>query len=172
MDQVDTGSWLGHLWIFTVFHPRGQAVGPEEAAGGPPRARACGDIRLPLRGKGRRRGSCVGPENPTRGPGEPALGARPQEGFHCLFLKKFLLNLLQYCFCFMFWFSGHEACGILAPSPGMEPATPSLEGEILTTGLPGKSLHCLFNSSPQPETVEGPGIEGGGWGEEHVSSPF
>ena len=29
--------------------------------------------------------------------------------------------MLQYCFCFMFWFSGLEACGILAPWPGIEP---------------------------------------------------
>ena len=39
----------------------------------------------------------------------------------------------------MFWFFGHEVCGILAPRPGIEPAPPSLEGEVLTTGLPGKS---------------------------------
>ena len=39
------------------------------------------------------------------------------------FLKS-LLNLLQYCFCFMFWFSGCEACGILIPSPGIKPAFP------------------------------------------------
>ena len=32
-----------------------------------------------------------------------------------------VLNLLQYCFCFMFWFLGHEAYRILAPQPGMEP---------------------------------------------------
>ena len=44
----------------------------------------------------------------------------------------------------MFWFFGHKACGILAPQPGMEPATLGLEGEVLTTGLPGKSL--LFPS--------------------------
>ena len=29
-----------------------------------------------------------------------------------------LLNLLQLCFCFMFWFFGHESCGILALWPG------------------------------------------------------
>ena len=28
---------------------------------------------------------------------------------------KSLLNLLQYCFCIMFWFFGRKACGILAP---------------------------------------------------------
>ena len=45
----------------------------------------------------------------------------------------------------MFWFFGSEACGILAPQPGIKPAPPSLEGEVffledevLTTGLPGK----------------------------------
>ena len=40
-----------------------------------------------------------------------------------LFLKP-LLNLLQYCFCFMFWFLGREACGILVPSLGIEPVSP------------------------------------------------
>ena len=40
----------------------------------------------------------------------------------------------------MFWFFGPEACGILAPRPGIEPTTPALEGEVSTTGLPGKSL--------------------------------
>ena len=40
----------------------------------------------------------------------------------------------------MFWFFDHEACGISAPPPGVEPAPPALEGEVLTTGLPGKSL--------------------------------
>ena len=39
----------------------------------------------------------------------------------------------------MFLFLGHEACGILA-QPGFEPTPPALEHEVLTTGLPGKSL--------------------------------
>ena len=39
----------------------------------------------------------------------------------------------------MFWFVGFEACGILASLPGIEPTTPTLEGEVLTTGPPGKS---------------------------------
>ena len=39
----------------------------------------------------------------------------------------------------MFWVFGREACGILAPQPGIEPAPCALEGEVLTTGLPGKS---------------------------------
>ena len=43
------------------------------------------------------------------------------------------------CFDFFFFF-GHEACRILAPRPGIEPTPPALEGEVLTTGPPGKSL--------------------------------
>ena len=30
-------------------------------------------------------------------------------------LLKSLLNLLEYCFCFLYLFLGHKACGILAP---------------------------------------------------------
>ena len=39
----------------------------------------------------------------------------------------------------MFCFFGHEAYSILAPQPGIEPTPPALEGEVLTTGRPGKS---------------------------------
>ena len=39
----------------------------------------------------------------------------------------------------MFWFFGLEACGILAPWPGIEPAPPALESKVPTTGPPGKS---------------------------------
>ena len=39
----------------------------------------------------------------------------------------------------MFWFFGHEARGILIPQWGMEPTSPALESEVLTTGPPGKS---------------------------------
>ena len=34
----------------------------------------------------------------------------------------------------------HEACEILVPRPGIKPAPPTLEGEVLTNGPPGKSL--------------------------------
>ena len=44
----------------------------------------------------------------------------------------------------MFWFFGLETCGILAPRPEIEPAPPALEGEVLTTGLPGKSQVLFF----------------------------
>ena len=52
----------------------------------------------------------------------------------------------------MSWFLGHRAYGILAPRPGIEPAPPALEGEVLTTGPAGKSLksplkgHCTLSS--------------------------
>ena len=45
----------------------------------------------------------------------------------------------------MFWFFGPKACGILAPRPGIKPAPPALEGEVLTTGLPGRSLNLFFD---------------------------
>ena len=65
--------------------------------------------------------------------------------FWCGPFLKSLLNLLQYCFCFKFWFFGYEACGILAPPSGIEPAPPAQEGEVLTTGLPGKSPSIFFS---------------------------
>ena len=42
-------------------------------------------------------------------------------------------------------FFAHEACGVLAPRPGIESAPPALEGEVLTTGptareVPGAAL--------------------------------
>ena len=43
----------------------------------------------------------------------------------------------------MFWFFGHETCGILAPRPGIKPVSPELAGEPSTTGPPGKSPHCF-----------------------------
>ena len=55
----------------------------------------------------------------------------------------FLQSLFQYCFFFMFWFFGHEACGILVPQPGIKPESPALKGKGLTTGLPGKSQLIL-----------------------------
>ena len=53
----------------------------------------------------------------------------------------------------MCFFFGREVCGILAPQPGMEPVLSALEGNVLTSGLPGKSLSGLFQVlrlSPEP----------------------
>ena len=61
-----------------------------------------------------------------------------------------LLNLLQYCFSFMFWFFGHEACGISVLWPGIEPTSPALEGEV-----PVISFKVTGNSNPLPaNTIE------------------
>jgi len=58
------------------------------------------------------------------------------------FLKS-LLNLLQYVLFLHFWFFGSELCGILAPHPGIKSTPPTLEHQVLTTGLPGKSFDHL-----------------------------
>ena len=60
---------------------------------------------------------------------------------HLITFLKFLLNLLQYCFCSMFfvlfWLQGMW-------NPRMELALPMLEGKVPTTELPGKSLHLIL----------------------------
>ena len=61
------------------------------------------------------------------------------------FLKS-SLTLLQHCACFMFWFFGHKACRILTPQPGIELSPFTLEGKVLTTGPPGKSLRIFLIS--------------------------
>ena len=44
-----------------------------------------------------------------------------------------------------FWFFSQEACGVLSSQPGIESEHPSLEGKVLTTGLPGKSPYIFLN---------------------------
>ena len=46
---------------------------------------------------------------------------------------------------FMFWFFGHEACGIPAPHPGIKPVPPALAGQVLMTGPPEKSLEWAYS---------------------------
>ena len=49
-------------------------------------------------------------------------------------------------------FFGCEACGILVPWLGIEPAPSALEGEVLSTGPPGKSptdARSISWSAPQ-----------------------
>ena len=59
-------------------------------------------------------------------------------------LKSFIEYVKILILLFMFWFFRHEACGILTPQPGIEPAPSALEGKVLTPGLPGKSLLILL----------------------------
>ena len=56
------------------------------------------------------------------------------------------MNLLQYCFYFMFWFLGHEGPGFLAPRSGIKPAAPALGGKVLTTGLLEKCPQLFLNA--------------------------
>ena len=53
--------------------------------------------------------------------------------------------VLLFCFVLFFGFLAMKhVCGISDPQPGIEPAPPELEGEVLTTGLPGKPCHLCF----------------------------
>ena len=73
------------------------------------------------------------------------------------FFKKSLLNLLQYCFCFLFF--DHQAGGILAPQPGIKPAPPALEGKFLTIGPPWKSYNpCLCDDKVYSPTIRLPPV--------------
>ena len=42
----------------------------------------------------------------------------------------------------MFWLSGHEACGILAPQPGIKPLPPALEDEVSNHWTTREVLSC------------------------------
>ena len=65
--------------------------------------------------------------------------------FWCGLFLKSLLNLLQYCFCIMFWFFDWEVFGILASWSGIEPASPALESKVLTTRPPGSPMMVDFS---------------------------
>ena len=67
-------------------------------------------------------------------PGEPLTES--SEAKHVL-----VTLLLQF---YLFWFFGCKACGILAALSGISPTSPALEGEVVTTGLLGKSLLFVF----------------------------
>ena len=45
--------------------------------------------------------------------------------------------------CLFFWLSC-SPCGILVPQPGIEPMSPTVEVQLLTTGPPGNSQKGLF----------------------------
>ena len=64
--------------------------------------------------------------------------------------------MLQYCFSFMFWFFGREACGISVLWPGIEPTSPALEREVPTTwgpdcwGSPCNHFQSHWQFKPSP----------------------
>lgn len=43
-------------------------------------------------------------------------------------------------------FFGHKRCGILAPDQGIKTVLFVLEGKVLTTAFPEKSLQCDFKA--------------------------
>ena len=68
-----------------------------------------------------------------------------------------LLNLLQYCFCFMLWFFGPKACGIPTPRLGIKPVPSASEGDVVTAGPPGKSLPAAVHLSSSGGQADTPG---------------
>ena len=69
--------------------------------------------------------------------------------FAFFFLIEFVTILLLFvCLFSYFGYLGHKiilaTCRISAHQPGIEPTPPALEGEVLTTGQPGKSLAFGF----------------------------
>ena len=67
------------------------------------------------------------------------------DNFFKVFIEFVTILLLSY----VLGFFGCEACGILAPRPGIKPTPLVLEGEGLTTGLPWKSQAWVFKLSAQ-----------------------
>ena len=79
--------------------------------------------------------------------------------FFCFFFANFILFFKKDFWCgpfqSLYWIHyniasalcfglfGCESCGIWAPWPGIEPTSPVLKAEVLTTRLPGMSL-CRF----------------------------
>ena len=66
--------------------------------------------------------------------------------FHCAYVLQFLLLFYSWftMLCLFIFSAAPEACGILVPQTGIEPASPALEGEVLTTGPSGRSLYHSF----------------------------
>ena len=68
--------------------------------------------------------------------------------FFLFFFKTFLTWTIFKVFIefvtILLLFYVREACGISAPRPGIKPAPPALEGEVLTTGPPETSLDLQF----------------------------
>ena len=78
----------------------------------------------------------------------------------CTISKVFLefVTILLLFYVLVFW---PEACGILVPRPWIEPITPALEGEVFTTGGPGKS----------PDSFSGLTEDRGGYSSGHPGQP-
>ena len=71
--------------------------------------------------------------------------------FKKVFIEFVTLLLLFYVLIFFC----HEAYGMLAPRLGIKPATPALEGEVLPTGPPGKSLIWEYKADAAAKAFAG-----------------
>ena len=78
----------------------------------------------------------------------------------CSFLKKFFLKYFKVFIEFvtilllsLLCFFCCESCGILAPWPGSEPASPASGGEVLNTEPLKKSLHKGLDEDALSEAV-------------------
>ena len=60
--------------------------------------------------------------------------------------SKSLLSLLQCCFFFVLVL-GCVAYGILAPRPGIKPAPPALEAEVVSAGTPEEPLEIILRAA-------------------------
>ena len=73
------------------------------------------------------------------------------EDFFMWIIFKVVIEFVPILFLFYFWLFGFKACGILAPWPGTKPTPGTLEGKVLTTGLPGKPQHLLNTLTSKPQ---------------------
>ena len=62
-----------------------------------------------------------------------------EESSSLFFIFKVFIELVTIIASVLCFF-GCEACGILAPRPGIKRTSPALEGKVLTIEPPGKSL--------------------------------
>ena len=77
--------------------------------------------------------------------------------FNLSFFKVFIefVTVLLLFYVFPFFFFGYEACGILAPQPGIEPVLPAMEGECgsLNHWTARESLRFLLKHSADSSDV-------------------
>ena len=78
--------------------------------------------------------------------GKPAL-------FFWMWCRPSLLSLLQYCFCFMFWFLGDEACGVSAPWPGIGSTPLHWQAKCWLLHLHRSSQHDLLKPTLNEATI-------------------
>ena len=74
--------------------------------------------------------------------------------FWCGPFKKFLLNLLQYCFYLMFCLLGPKTCEIIAPQPGINPHP--LHWKVKSQPLGSPCMRFTDQKAALSKRVQGP----------------